>query len=155
MLANWNEKEVQTAAKERADKGHKTLAVHCDVSDDGQVEAIVHQTVARFGQLDAAYNNAGIQNVLAETADSPRDDYDCVMSINLRGVWSCMKFELQQMRKARQRSDRKLFFARRPLSGETSAGSTMPRKTASSGLRRVRPSNTRRVAYASTMSAPA
>ena len=57
------------------------------------------QTVAKFGRLDAAHNNDGIQNVLAETADSPRDDYDRVMAINLRGVWSCMKFELQQMRK--------------------------------------------------------
>src|SRR5260221_11898599 len=57
------------------------------------------QTVAILGRLDAAYNNAGIKNVLAETADSPRDDYDRVMAINLRGVWSCMKFELQQMRK--------------------------------------------------------
>ena len=60
---------------------------------------MVKQTVAAFGRLDAAYNNAGIQNVLAETADSPRDDYDRVMGINLRGVWSCMKFELQLMRK--------------------------------------------------------
>jgi NAD(P)-dependent dehydrogenase (short-subunit alcohol dehydrogenase family) len=51
-----------------------------------------------FGRLDAAYNNAGVQNVLAETADSPRDDYDRVMAINLQGIWSCMKFELQQMR---------------------------------------------------------
>src|SRR5258705_12850075 len=59
---------------------------------------MVQQTVATFGQLDAAYNNAGIQNILVETADSPRDDYDRVMAINLRGVWSCMKFELQQMR---------------------------------------------------------
>jgi NAD(P)-dependent dehydrogenase (short-subunit alcohol dehydrogenase family) len=99
VLADWNEKEVQTAAKDLSSKGHKTLAVRCDVSDDAQVEAMVHQTVAKFGRLDAAYNNAGIQNVLAETADSPRDDYDRVMSINLRGVWSCMKFELQQMRK--------------------------------------------------------
>jgi NAD(P)-dependent dehydrogenase (short-subunit alcohol dehydrogenase family) len=46
-----------------------------------------------------AFNNAGVQNVLAETADSPRDDYDRVMAINLRGVWSCMKFQLQHMRK--------------------------------------------------------
>ncbi len=60
---------------------------------------MVERTVATFGQLDAAYNNAGIQNILAETADSPRDDYDRVMAINLRGVWSCMKCELQQMRK--------------------------------------------------------
>src|SRR5437773_8498212 len=99
VLADWNEKAVQAAAKELADKGHKTLAVRCDVSDDAQVEAMVKQTVATFGRLDAAYNNAGVQNVLAETADSPRDDYDRVMAINLRGVWSCMKFELQQMRK--------------------------------------------------------
>jgi NAD(P)-dependent dehydrogenase (short-subunit alcohol dehydrogenase family) len=99
VLADWSEKEVQAVAKELADKGHKTLAVICDVSDDAQVEAMVEKTVAEFGRLDAAYNNAGIQNVLAETADSPRADYDRVMGVNLRGVWSCMKFELQVMRK--------------------------------------------------------
>ena len=99
VLADWNRKEVEAAAGELAAAGHTTLAVQCDVSDDGQVEAMVKQTVATFGRLDAAYNNAGVQNVLAETADSPRDDYDRVMGINLRGVWSCMKFELQQMRK--------------------------------------------------------
>ncbi|MGA2414633.1 MAG: SDR family NAD(P)-dependent oxidoreductase [Candidatus Sulfotelmatobacter sp.] len=99
VLADWNEKEVHAAAKDLASKGHKTLAIRCDVSDDAQVEAMVKQSVAAFGRLDAAYNNAGIQNVLAETADSPRDDYDRVMAINLRGVWSCMKFELQVMRK--------------------------------------------------------
>lgn len=99
VLADWNEQEVRAAASGLAGKGHKTLAVHCDVSDDAQVEALVQKTVAAFGRLDAAYNNAGIQNVLAETAESPREDYDRVMAVNLRGVWSCMKFELQQMRK--------------------------------------------------------
>jgi len=98
-LADWHEKGVQSTAKELANKGHKTLAVRCDVSDDAQVEAMVKQTVATFGRLDAAYNNAGVQNVLAETADTTQEDYDRVMGINLRGVWSCMKFELQQMRK--------------------------------------------------------
>ena len=90
---------ARAAAEELAGNGHKTLAINCDVADDAQVEAMVDQTVATFGRLDAAYNNAGVQNVLAETADSPRDDYDRVMAINLRGVWSCMKFELRQMRK--------------------------------------------------------
>src|ERR1700676_1488037 len=98
VLADWNEEAAQSAAKELADKGYKTLAIRCDVSDDAQVEAMVKQTVATLGRLDAAYNNAGVQNVLAETADPPREDYDRVMSINLRGVWSSMKFELQQMR---------------------------------------------------------
>jgi NAD(P)-dependent dehydrogenase (short-subunit alcohol dehydrogenase family) len=98
VLADWNEEAVRSAAKELAAQGHKTLAIHCDVADDAQVEAMVEQTVATFGRLDAAYNNAGVQNVLAETADYPREDYDRVMAINLRGVWSCMKFELRQMR---------------------------------------------------------
>lgn len=101
VLADSNEEEVQSAANALAEKGDQTLAVHCDVSADTQVEAMVEKTVATFGRLDAAYNNAGIQNVLAETADSPRDDYDRVMSVNLRGVWSCMKFELQVMREQR------------------------------------------------------
>ena len=99
VLADWNERAVNAAADELSAQGHKVLAVHCDVADDDQVEAMVRQTVETFGSLDAAYNNAGIQNLLADTADSTRDDYDRVMAINLRGVWSCMKFELQQMRK--------------------------------------------------------
>jgi NAD(P)-dependent dehydrogenase (short-subunit alcohol dehydrogenase family) len=99
VLADWDEKSVQTAADELKTQGHTVLAVRCDVADDAQVEAMVAQAVEAFGKLDVAYNNAGVQNVLAETADSPREDYDRVMSINLGGVWICMKFELQQMRK--------------------------------------------------------
>jgi NAD(P)-dependent dehydrogenase (short-subunit alcohol dehydrogenase family) len=98
-LADWNEQSVQLAAEELKALGHKALAIRCDVANDAEVEAMVAQTVAAFGRLDAAYNNAGVQNVLAETADSPREDYDRVMAINLRGVWSSMKFELQQMRR--------------------------------------------------------
>src|SRR5437870_12959276 len=81
VLADWNEKDAQSAAQELANKGHKTLAVRCDVSNDAQVEAMVKQTVATLGRLDAAYNNAGVQNVLAETADTAREDYDRVMGI--------------------------------------------------------------------------
>ena len=98
-LADWNEESVRSAAAELTAKGHKALAIRCDVADDAQVEAMVNETVGTFGRLDAAYNNAGVQNLLAETADTTREDYDRVMAINLRGVWSCMKFELQQMRK--------------------------------------------------------
>jgi NAD(P)-dependent dehydrogenase (short-subunit alcohol dehydrogenase family) len=99
VLADWNESSVQSAAEELRAQGQRTLAIRCDVADDAQVQAMIERTVETFGRLDVAYNNAGVQNVLAETADSPREDYDRVMSINLRGVWSCMKFELQQMRR--------------------------------------------------------
>ena len=60
---------------------------------------MVAKTVEAFGRLDVAYNNAGVQNVLAETADTTAEDFDRVMGVNLRGMWSSMKFELQQMRK--------------------------------------------------------
>ena len=58
VLADWDEKEVQAAAKGLADKGHKTLAVRCDVSDDAQVEAMVKQTVATFGDRKSTRLNS-------------------------------------------------------------------------------------------------
>src|ERR1700757_3908349 len=66
VLADANEKAVCSAAEELSAQGHKALAIQCDVADDAQVEAMVERTVAHFGRLDAAYNNAGIQNVVAE-----------------------------------------------------------------------------------------
>jgi NAD(P)-dependent dehydrogenase (short-subunit alcohol dehydrogenase family) len=97
VLADANEKAVRSAAEELAAHGHMTLAIQCDVADDAQIQAMVERTVAKFGRLDAAYNNAGIQNVVAEAAEATREDFDRVISVNLRGVWSCMKFELRQM----------------------------------------------------------
>ncbi|MVM35044.1 SDR family oxidoreductase [Spirosoma sp. HMF4905] len=97
-LADWDEKAVQHAAAQLAAEGYNTLAIVCDVSDDEQVEAMIQKTVAAFGRLDAAFNNAGVQNELVGAADQTRADFDRVTGINLRGVWSCMKFELQHMR---------------------------------------------------------
>jgi NAD(P)-dependent dehydrogenase (short-subunit alcohol dehydrogenase family) len=96
-LADWHEESVRAAAGELTARGHRAIAIRCDVSDDAQVEAMVQRTLDAFGRLDAAYNNAGVQNVLAETAATTGEDYDRVMGINLRGVWSSMKFELQHM----------------------------------------------------------
>jgi NAD(P)-dependent dehydrogenase (short-subunit alcohol dehydrogenase family) len=98
-LADANESSVRSAAEALSAQGYKAIAIQCDVADDAQVEGMVEQTVAAFGRLDAAYNNAGVQNTVAEAADATREDFDRVMSINLRGVWSCMKFELRQMLK--------------------------------------------------------
>jgi NAD(P)-dependent dehydrogenase (short-subunit alcohol dehydrogenase family) len=60
---------------------------------------MVEQTVSTFGRLDAAFNNAGVQSPLAETADASGEDFDHVTGVNLRGVWNGMKYELLQMRK--------------------------------------------------------
>lgn len=98
-LADFDEDLVNKAADQLRAAGYKTLAIVCDVSDDAQVKAMVDKTVETFGRLDAAYNNAGIQNVLADAADQTREDFDRVIGVNLRGEWSCMKYELQQMEK--------------------------------------------------------
>jgi NAD(P)-dependent dehydrogenase (short-subunit alcohol dehydrogenase family) len=97
VLADFREDVVKAEAQKLGAAGHKTTAVRCDVSDDVQVSAMVDRTVAEFGRLDAAFNNAGVMAHIASTADSSREDWDRVIGINLRGVWSCMKHELRQM----------------------------------------------------------
>ena len=97
VLADFKEEAVKAAAQKLVAAGHKAIAVRCDVSDDAQVAAMVDRAVAEFGRLDAAFNNAGVMARIAPTADSTREDWDRVIGINLRGVWSSMKHELRQM----------------------------------------------------------
>jgi NAD(P)-dependent dehydrogenase (short-subunit alcohol dehydrogenase family) len=97
VLADFREDVVKSEAQKLVDAGHKAIAVRCDVSDDAQVAAMVDRTVAEFGRLGAAFNNAGVMARIAPTADSTREDWDRVIGINLRGVWSCMKHEPGKM----------------------------------------------------------
>jgi NAD(P)-dependent dehydrogenase (short-subunit alcohol dehydrogenase family) len=97
VLADIDEGAVKAAARLVA-SGHQALAVQCNVADETQVKAMVDLTVATYGHLDAAYNNAGINSPVAETADASGDEFERVNGVNLRGVWNCMKYELLQMR---------------------------------------------------------
>lgn len=78
VLADWDKNMLKQAAEKLNKEGYKTLAIVCDVSDDAQVKAMVEKTVETFGKLDAAFNNAGIQNVLADAADQTIEDFDRV-----------------------------------------------------------------------------
>jgi NAD(P)-dependent dehydrogenase (short-subunit alcohol dehydrogenase family) len=98
VLADINDDAVGPAAKELVSAGHQAIAVRCNVADEADVAAMVEQTVASFGRLDAAFNNAGVQSPAVEMADASGDEYDRVTAINLRGVWNCMKYELRRMR---------------------------------------------------------
>ena len=97
VLADFKEDAVRAEAEKLVAAGHKALAVRCDVSDDAEVAAMVDRTVDEFGRLDAAFNNAGVMARIAATGESTREDWDRVIGVNLRGVWSCMKQELRQM----------------------------------------------------------
>jgi NAD(P)-dependent dehydrogenase (short-subunit alcohol dehydrogenase family) len=91
---------LQAAAQELASAGRKAIAVPCDVTSEDQVRAAVKRALDEFGRLDFAYNNAGVQSVATETADLDLAEFDRVVGINLRGLWMCMKYELEVMRAA-------------------------------------------------------
>src|SRR2546429_2656887 len=97
VLADIQEEAVRAEASQLEASGRKALALGCDVSDDSQVASMIERTVSSFGRLDAAFNNAGVMQRRADTADISGDEWDRVLAINLRGVWSCMKYELRQM----------------------------------------------------------
>lgn len=98
-LADIRQEAVEAEARKLVAAGNKAIAIRCDVSDDTQVAAMVDRTVAEFGRLDAAFNNAGVMARIAPTAESTSEEWDRVIGINLRGVWSCMKYELRQMQR--------------------------------------------------------
>jgi NAD(P)-dependent dehydrogenase (short-subunit alcohol dehydrogenase family) len=97
VMADFRKDVVKSEAQKLATAGHKAIWIRCDVSDDGQVEQMISRTVSEFGRLDAAFNNAGVMAHIAPTAESTREEWDRVIGINLRGVWSSMKYELRQM----------------------------------------------------------
>lgn len=88
---------AKPAAEALAAAGHRVLAISCDVADETQVQAMIAQTVATFGRLDLAFNNAGVMQQATPTADMTTADWDRVQGINLRGLWLCLKYELAHM----------------------------------------------------------
>jgi len=99
VMVDINEEAVVNAAAEINAAGHSAIGIRCNVANIDEVKAMVDQAVATFGRIDAAFNNAGVQSPVAETAIAEPEDYDFVMDINLRGIWNCMKYELIQMKK--------------------------------------------------------
>ena len=99
VLADRNTDALHAATETLTAAGHRALAVDCDVADEAQAEAAVARTVAEFGRLDMAYNNAGILGPMGDVADETAAGFDQVHAVNLRGVWACMKHELRQMAK--------------------------------------------------------
>ncbi len=77
--------------------GYSAQYMTADVTSTVEVAALVDSIVQRFGKLDIAVNNAGVGGVLAPTHEQSEEQFDQVMSVNVKGVWLCMKHEIPAM----------------------------------------------------------
>jgi len=99
VVVDINEEVAQSTVNEIKANGGDAVAYRADVSSAAEVEAMVAFAVATYGKLDVAVNNAGIASALQPLAETQEADYDRVMSVNVKGVWLCMREELKVMEK--------------------------------------------------------
>ncbi len=97
-VSDINSEGAQATARRIIDEGGRAISVTCDVTRVEDVSALVEATVDAFGGLDAAVNNAGISGYFFQRLHEADDEmFERVLDVNLRGVWRCMKAELNQM----------------------------------------------------------
>jgi NAD(P)-dependent dehydrogenase (short-subunit alcohol dehydrogenase family) len=92
--------ELEQTARLIAESGGEAYAVVTDIAVAHQVRNLIDATVERYGRLDAAFNNAGIEGHFAPIAEMSEEDFDEVIAINLKGVWLSIKYEVAAMLRA-------------------------------------------------------
>lgn len=92
-------KKPNEQAQKLVDAGYHAVAYQCDVSDVYAVKKMIEWIVLTYGRLDAALNNAGIQTPQRPMAEITNDEFDRTVAVDLKGVWNCMQFEIEQMLK--------------------------------------------------------
>lgn len=97
VVADVAASSAEAVARELHQAGAEALSLAVDVAQSDQVEAMIAQVVARFGRLDIAFNNAGIDIEHEALAKASDETFDRLMSVNVKGVWLCMKHEINQM----------------------------------------------------------
>jgi NAD(P)-dependent dehydrogenase (short-subunit alcohol dehydrogenase family) len=97
VISGRREKEGRDVIGEIKALGGKAIFVKTDVSKEGDVKAMVEQTLATFGRLDYAFNNAGIEQLPTPLPNQTEDTYQRIMDINVKGVWLSLKHEIPAM----------------------------------------------------------
>ncbi len=99
VVAGRREAEGEQTIELILAEGGEGIFLKTDVSKASDVEALIQTTVEKFGRLDVAFNNAGTEGVWAPLTQQTEDDFDRTINVNLKGVWLCLKYEIQQMLK--------------------------------------------------------
>ena len=97
-VADIDDSAGESVADEIVAAGGQAFYQHCDVRSPDDAQAMVAATVNKYGRLDAAVNNAGIAGSFDHRLhEADYDMFDLVLAVNLRGVWNCLKAELDAM----------------------------------------------------------
>jgi NAD(P)-dependent dehydrogenase (short-subunit alcohol dehydrogenase family) len=99
VVAGRRQAEGNETVEMMRDAGGDGLFVKADVSNAQEVEALVQKAAEKFGRLDIAFNNAGVEGVWSPLTQQTEEDFDRTINVNLKGVWLCLKYEIKQMLK--------------------------------------------------------
>jgi len=99
MLSDVNETQGQQVVDQMVTAGATARFFKADVGDPMQCQQLVQETVAAFGRLDMACNNAGIGGETNQTADYSLEGWQKIINTNLNSVFFCLKYELEAMLK--------------------------------------------------------
>jgi NAD(P)-dependent dehydrogenase (short-subunit alcohol dehydrogenase family) len=91
---------VQAELSELAGPGGAACFVACDIGEPAAAERLVERTLAQFGRLDIAVNNAAADIRVAPTVDITEAEFDTSIAVNLKGLWQCMKHEIAAMQRS-------------------------------------------------------
>ncbi len=97
VIADWMEDAEEETLKQVKAAGSEAIFIKCDVSKNSDVEVMVQKTINAFGGLDYAFNNAGIEGISALAHECTEENWDRTISVNLKGVWLCIKHEIPFM----------------------------------------------------------
>jgi len=93
-VADLSEETVRETAQLAEKAGGRVLALTVDVRNSAEVKAALDRVAAELGGLDVAFNNAGVDQTPTPLAEVTEDDFNRIVSINLHGVFHCMKHEI-------------------------------------------------------------
>lgn len=96
-LSGRREKEGNEVVAEINAAGGEAIFIKTDIAQDAEVKAMVEQTIAAFGRLDYAFNNAGVEHPPTPTREQTEETFDFVMNTNVKGVWLSQKYEIAAM----------------------------------------------------------
>ena len=104
VIADINEEKAQAVAGDITGKGHEVIAVKTDVSDENSTRDLVQQVVDTYGRVDVLINNAGVFSTIKLTPaeEISVQEWDTLMSVNLRGVFLCSKAVIPLMKKQKK-----------------------------------------------------